>query len=45
MVIFKVSTFVVKPDKREEFLTLIKKWIASTEKNKCMHAKVFSVMG
>lgn len=34
MAVFKVSTLVVEPEKQEEFITLIKKWVAMTERNK-----------
>jgi len=29
-----VETYVVKPEKQEEFMAMIKKWVAETKKNK-----------
>ena len=32
MTVFKVETYVVKPEKQQEFKTLVKKWVAMKEK-------------
>jgi len=34
MTVFMVETYVVKPEKQEEFMAMIKKWVAETKKNK-----------
>jgi hypothetical protein len=40
MTVFKVETYVVKPEKHKEYLTLVKEWVAYIEnKEKCKELK------
>jgi hypothetical protein len=34
MTVFKVETYVIRPEKREEYMAIIKKWTAYIKKNK-----------
>ena len=34
MTVFKVETYVIKPEKQEEYMAIIKKWVAYVKKNK-----------
>ena len=34
MTVFKVETYIIKPDKKEEYMAIIKKWAAYIKKNK-----------
>src|SRR3990170_7192714 len=41
MTVFEVGTYVIKPEKREEYMAIIKKWAAYIKKNreKCKELK------
>jgi hypothetical protein len=34
MTVFRVETYAIKPEKREEYLAIMKKWVAYIKKNK-----------
>jgi len=34
MTIFRVETYVIKPEKQEEYMAIMKKWVAYIKKNK-----------
>jgi len=42
MTIFMVETYVIKPEKQEEFMSLLKKWYAETKKNEAKYKELKS---
>lgn len=42
MTIFMVETYVAKPEKQEELMSLLRKWFAGTKKNKAKYKELKS---